>query len=135
MVSLSFPNRRSGELARRTFNRDDANDIASQRRRVRLDGRSAAAVAIRKRISGYKTALNGTKITPFLQQKLHELAQIEVIASAISASALRGESVDLLALNRFTNTIQRLRHAIGLSVPATAQPVPRSLREIVRGRR
>jgi hypothetical protein len=53
-----------------------------------------------------------------------------------SAAALRGESVDLLALNRFTNTIQRLRAAVGLdSLPAAAKPEPRSLREIVRGRK
>jgi hypothetical protein len=39
------------------FNGSGTDDIASRRRRVRLDGRSAAAVAIRRRIKGYKTAL------------------------------------------------------------------------------
>jgi hypothetical protein len=74
------------------FNGGDTDDVASRRRRVHLDGRSTPAVAIRKRINGYKSALGTAKITPLLQQKLTELAQIEVIASALRACSQKNES-------------------------------------------
>jgi hypothetical protein len=136
VVELRFPNRRSGELARELLNGNGASDTASRRRRLRLDGRSAPAVAIRKRLSGYRSVLKGVKITPVLSQKLQDLAKMEVIHSALTEAALLGLPTDLLAVSRFANTIARLRSACGLdNVPAARPPAPRSLRDIVRGRR
>jgi len=124
VVTLSFPTRRSAQIARRSFNGRDADNAASRRRRVRFDGRSAQAVAIRKRVAAYSKRLGAAADEPFVRERIIELAELEVLTGQLRANALNSQHVDLFELNRMTNATNRLRRSLGLSDRPPEPPAP-----------
>jgi hypothetical protein len=114
VVSLDFPTRRSAQIARSTF----ADKAASKRRRVKVDGRSWQAVAIRKRLKAYAMAIGEAADSPAVRARILELCELEVLVAQLRANSLKGEPVDpqfLFELTRMTNSCNRLRHSLGLS--------------------
>jgi hypothetical protein len=98
-----------------------------RQRAVRMDGRSAQAVAIRRRVAAYRKALGAAASEPFVKSRIVELAELEVLTAQLRANALAGQPVDLFELNRMTNATNRLRRSLGLSDrPPEPAPPPLS---------
>jgi hypothetical protein len=110
VVSLDFPTRRSAQIARSTF----ADKAATKRRRVKIDGRSWQAVAIRKRLKAYATAIGEAADKPAVRARIQELCELEVLCAQLRANGLKGEPLDLFQLGRMTNSCNRLRTSLGL---------------------
>ena len=125
MTTLQFPTRKSSRIARRLFNGCGADSTASGQGSVRFDGRSAQAVAIRKRVAAYSKRLGaGAAGEPFVRARIIELAELEVLTSQLRANALNSQPVDLFELNRMTNATNRLRRSLGLSDRPPEPPAP-----------
>jgi hypothetical protein len=107
IVSLAFdPSPKGGS----------SGDVRPVRRRLaRIDGRSQAARRVKTLIAGFRKAIGAPASEPFVAVKIAELAETQTIVEAMRASALRGEHVDFVALNRLQNTASRLRKHLGLS--------------------
>jgi hypothetical protein len=124
VISLQFPTRRSARIARRLLAGNGIVRAPLQQRAVRIDGRSAQAVAIRRRIASYRQALGAAAVEPFVKTRIQELAELEVLTAQLRANALAGEPVDLFELNRMTNACNRLRRSLGLSDKPPEPPAP-----------
>jgi hypothetical protein len=134
MTTLEFPTRRSARIARQTFAGNGVVRAPLQQRTARLDGRSVAAVAIRRRIAAYCRALGAAAVgEPFVKSRIVELAELETLTARLRGIALAGHPVDLFELNRMQNTCNRLRRSLGLSDPPP-EPPPPTLAELKRRR-
>jgi hypothetical protein len=109
---LSFPTTQSGATARKYL----GTRRTQNRKRVRVDGRTRCAQQIKYKLALYSKQLGGIK-DPLMKLRLLELVELEVLTSEMRARGLKGEvgSFDLFQLNRFTNTIARLRAGLGLA--------------------
>ncbi len=122
---LHFPTRRASIAARKSLGRSDSISAAKRRGFVRLDGRSAQAVAIRKRIATYAKAIGEAAGEPAVKARITELAQLETLALRLRLDSLAGRDVDLTELNRLVRTTDRLRRSLRLSEPPPLPPLPR----------
>ncbi len=90
----------------------------------RIDGRSKEAKRIKALTATYKARLGAAADDPVVRADILDLAECTTICEALRAAALRGEPIDLLALNRLEGTTRRRRAALGLDGPPPEPPVP-----------
>jgi hypothetical protein len=117
-IQLRFPNDQSGATARKYL----GTRRTQNRKRVRVDGRTRCAQQIKYRLALYSKQLGGVVKDPLVKTRLLELCELEVLTSEMRARGLKGAvtSFDLFQLNRFTNTIARLRTGLGLAAEPSA---------------
>jgi len=107
--------------------RSSGDTAPVHRRLARVDGRSKAARRVKALIRAYSERLNITA-DALIQADIVRLAECEVLCEQLRAQALRGESVDLLSLNRLEGTARRLRVALHLDgLPPERIPTLREL--------
>ena len=115
-------------LSRAPIATRSSGDIAPvRRRRKRIDGRFKPARRVKTLVRAYRERLNNTA-DALIQADIVRLAECEVLCEQLRAQALRGESVDLLSLNRLEGTARRLRVALHLDgLPPERIPTLREL--------
>lgn len=134
MVNLNFSTTAAGQLARRSF----GNRRSIQRRRVRIDGRLKPGQEIKRRVATYRKALGQAARDPLVLARIVELSELETLTAKVRADVLNGEVAGsvwsvLFELNRFTNTIGRLRQSLGLNAaPSDADGIVPTLEDFMR---
>jgi hypothetical protein len=89
MDALSLPTKNARQIAR--------NMTANGRWSARIDGRSAAAKAIKRLVATYTAEIDKAD-NPLISRRIRELAELEILTAALRARALRGESIDPTAV-------------------------------------
>jgi hypothetical protein len=133
-LELHFPSRRSAQVARRSFNGHTRGRVpharGSYNNRVRIDGRSAIARDIRRRLEGYAKQLGKAASEPSVKARLLELCEIETLTAQLRRDSLNGRDIDLLAVSRFVGLAKRLRESLRLDSPPPKPALP-SLQELI----
>jgi hypothetical protein len=124
VTSLEFqPNPRSGS---------SGDTRKTLKRWRRLDGRLRAAKRIKGLTAQYRRAIGTAAKKPLWLARVRELAEYQVLVEEMRGALLRGEHVDILALNRLTNTLRRLRDSLGLDGAPPPPPEP-TFADVLRG--
>jgi hypothetical protein len=124
VTSLKFqPNPRSGS---------SGDTRKTLRRWRRIDGRIRAAKAIKRLTAQYRRALGRVASKPYWAARIAEVAEYQVLVEEMRGALLRGQHVDILALNRLTNTLRRLRDSLGLDGAPPPPPEP-TFADVLRG--
>jgi hypothetical protein len=89
MVLAILPTKDSARLARRS--------LRNGRWCARIDGRSAAAKAIKALVVAYTAEIERAD-NPLIARRIRELAETEVLLASLRARAFRGESIDPTAV-------------------------------------
>jgi hypothetical protein len=113
VVSLDFSTRKAKQLSRRLLVNGRPNRYG-RNWRTYIDGRTRAAVEIRRLAASYERQLGDAARNPLTQRKIQELSETEVVLSRLRAELLSGTFTDVLAVNRLTNTVTRIRASLGL---------------------
>jgi hypothetical protein len=99
MVVALLPTKDSARLARRS--------LRNGRWSARIDGRSAAAKAIKRLVNAYAAEIERAD-NPLVSRRIRELAETEVLLASLRAQTLRGEGpTDPTAIPRYANLIAR----------------------------